>query len=91
MGGGGCKRVGGPKMGGDCKRGGPKIRGGDCKGGYQKFGGGIAKGGGYQKWPRQIFPAVNFRFSPNGHFGLGGRGMRGVLGEPPPPFGFQSF
>ena len=28
----------------------------------------------YQKWPYQIFLMVNFTFSQNGHFGLGGGG-----------------
>ena len=32
----------------------------------------------HQKWPDQIFPTVNFVFSRDGHFGLGGA-------NPPPP------
>ena len=36
----------------------------------------------YQKWPDQIFPIVNFIFSRDGHFGLGGRG--GGFGGGPP-------
>ena len=28
----------------------------------------------HQKWPNQIFPMVNFRFSRDGPFGLGGGG-----------------
>ena len=35
----------------------------------------------YQKWPNQLFPTVNFGFSHEGPFGLGGGGGRGV----PPP------
>ena len=38
----------------------------------------------YQKWPDQIFPAVNFVFSHYGHFGLGRRGGGGFGGAPPP-------
>ena len=37
----------------------------------------------YQKWPDQNFPIVNFVFSHDGHFGLGGG--EGVLGEGSPP------
>ena len=40
----------------------------------------------YQKWPDQIFPIVNFVFSRDGHFGLGGGGVRGgaAVGRSPP-------
>ena len=37
----------------------------------------------YQKWPDQIFPTVNFVFSHDGHFGLGGGGGGTILGYPP--------
>ena len=33
----------------------------------------------YQKWPNRIFPIVNFVFSHDGHFGLGGRGPPPLL------------
>ena len=39
----------------------------------------------YQKWPNQIFPIVNFGFSYNGHFGLGGGGGGGGGGSTSPP------
>ena len=45
----------------------------------------------YQKWPDQIFPFVNFIFSHDGHFGLGGGGgttiAKNILIQacPPPP------
>ena len=53
---------------------------------------GVGEGGGvvtqtfeYQKWD-QIFPIVNFVFSRDGPFGLGGGGPgEGGLAEPPPP------
>ena len=39
----------------------------------------------YQKWPKKIFPTVNFIVSHDGHFGLGaGGGGRGG-GQPPLP------
>ena len=49
--------------------------------------GSIRRGGGggegvYQKWPDQIFPTVNFVFSHDGHFGLGG-GVQGGGVTPP--------
>ena len=54
---------------------------------WQAVGGG---GGGqtfvYQKWPDRIFPIVNFAFSHDGHFGLGGGGGRGFWGRPQPPW-----
>ena len=34
----------------------------------------------YQKWPNRIFPTVNFVFSHDGHFGLGGGGVEGLQG-----------
>ena len=33
----------------------------------------------YQKWPKKIFPIVNFVFSRDGHFGLGGGGPGGSV------------
>ena len=56
-------------------------------------GGCIRRGGGgsgtpkfvYQKWPNQIFPIVNFVFSHDGHFGLGGGGGLGEGVPPSPP------
>ena len=40
----------------------------------------------YQKWPDQIFPFVNFVFSRDGHFGLGGGGGLGRGVPPAPPW-----
>ena len=45
------------------------------------------RGGGgfvFQKWPNQIFPPVNFFFSHDGQFGLGGPGGGGGVTPPPP-------
>ena len=58
---------------------------GQRAGKYEKGGGG---GSGtqkfvYQKWPDQNFPIVNFRFSHDGHFGLGGGGGGPMGGVPP--------
>ena len=47
---------------------------------YQKRGRGGGSGAQnfvYQKWPDQIFPIVNFVFSHDGPFGLGGGGVQG--------------
>ena len=64
----------------------------------QGGGGGVLRGEGgqgtqkivYQKWPDQIFPVVNFVFSHDGHFGLGGGGVvQG--GYPPSTCGVQPF
>ena len=38
----------------------------------------------YRKWPHQIFPTVNFVFSRDGPFGLGGGGGKGEVTPPPP-------
>ena len=39
----------------------------------------------YQKWCDKMVPMVIFIFSHEGHFGLGGRGIKGGGGASPPP------
>ena len=47
-------------------------------------GGGREPKNGAPKMTDQIFPIANFVFSHDGHFGLGGEGVSGVLPPPPP-------
>ena len=70
---------------------GPGTTDGRGQGSIERWGRGGGRGGGgvwdptvgVRKWPDRMFPLVNFVFSHDGHFGLGGRGVGPGGGSPP--------